>query len=1174
MKKTLFILLALLMVGSGFAQKAPQTKLISSTENRIVVNFQLNGYNTSKVITPQGEQFIVSAPKMTSMLKAGAPDLPMFSIPAIIGDLAEMTVNVIDAQYTDYANMEIAPSKGNFSRQVNPDDVPYTYGEMYQQNAFWPASQAYLEKPYILRDFRGQNIMVRPFAYNPVSKTLRVYENLTIEMTKVSDNGENQKASRKDNTVKVDPEFRASYDRHFINFGSSEAKYTFIPDAGTMLVVAADQYAADMQPLVEWKNISGRPCSLVTISEIGSNSDTQIKNYIQNLYDTDNLEFILLVGDLADVTSHSMNGGYSDNWYGMLEGTDNYCEAFVGRFSCNSVTDVQTQVNKVLYYERDMPEGLTWVNHGIGIGANEGTGSGHMGGEADYVHMNYIRDTLLHYTYEVVTQQYSGVGSGTSAAAISADVNAGASIINYCNHGSQTSWAVGNYSNSHVNALTNDYMLPYIISVACNNGQFDGTCFGEAWLRATNNSTGAPTGALGGMFSWISQPWTPPMTGQDEMVDIFTEWISSDQFHHTTGGMAENGNMKILDVHPDNDGVKTHNTWIHFGDPSVIMRSDNPVAMDVTVTPAVPMISMSSLSISADTDFGIVTLSDEEGEVLASTYIVDGAAELNFVPFDNVGTFTLVIMGYNKVTYIENIEVVPAEGAYVTVDSYELSNPANYGETVDMDLEIKNVGVETANNIVVTISTENEYINITSDEGSLTSLEADSTAMIEGFQFEVATNVPDGTKAQVDVNITDGTSVWTGKVMIVLHAPIIALQQLNISDTIVEFTFANNGSAPFYGGNLLLSSCSPDLTFDPESFVSEEIVEGGASLSFSATYGFGPDVEPATVFEASYEFTSGDFHVFDIFEVSNGVFSEDFESGVFGENWTFSHNNAWTIVNGGTKGTKCAKSMNNGMSNSDYSMTLTVDVLAAGNVTFMYKVSSEANYDKLHFYLDNQEKGTWSGNGSWEQFSQPVTVGQHTLKWSYTKDSSVNSYDDCGYIDDIVFPPSNSFVFLAPATDLQAEVDGANVTLSWTGSEDAEYYLVKRDGEIITTVTETSCEDVLPKDGTYTYAVYAAVEGGQLSVPVTTTVTAMFDEVVENMNANINVYPNPANDVLNIVIDANNFKYQLVNSLGQVVREGNASNKTVIKTSDLNKGIYFLQISTGAKVMVEKVVVE
>ena len=77
--------------------------------------------------------------------------------------MAEMNVSVVKSTYTDYENIEIAPSKGNFSRQIDPETMPYTYGSMYNQNAFYPAAQAYLETPYIIRDFRGQNIMVRPF---------------------------------------------------------------------------------------------------------------------------------------------------------------------------------------------------------------------------------------------------------------------------------------------------------------------------------------------------------------------------------------------------------------------------------------------------------------------------------------------------------------------------------------------------------------------------------------------------------------------------------------------------------------------------------------------------------------------------------------------------------------------------------------------------------------------------------------------------------------------------------------------------------------------------------------------------------------------------------------------------------------------------------------------------
>ena len=619
MKKSLFLLLALLITGSGFAQKAPTTKLVSSTEDKTVVQVKLNGFTTTRVATPNGDQFIVNAPEMATMLEAGSPNLPTLPIPVLIGDRAEMTVNVIDAQYTDYPNIDIAPSKGNISRQINPDDVPYTYGAMYQQDAFWPAAQAYLETPYILRDFRGQNIMVQPFAYNPMSHTLRVYESLTIEMKKISDNGENQKVSRKSNTVKTSPEFKASYSRRFINFGEVQAKYPFIEDDGEMIVICADQFMAGMQEFVDWKNQSGRPTTLVSVTEVGGNNDNVIKNYISSIYnDPDrNLTYVLFVGDYEHITPHQLGQERSDNWFGQVEGSDHYPEVFIGRFSAQSDAHVATQVNKVLYYERDMTSDITWGDKGMGIGYH-GAGSGHYG-EDDYQHIDFIRDTLLHYTYTQITEHHGGSGGDASTSTISGTINQGIGIINYCNHGSETSWGVANYSNSNVNALVNDNKLPIVWSVACLNGKFNygSECFAEAWMRATDNSTGVPTGAVGGMFSWMSQPWIPPMYGQDEMVDILTGWRSTDLFNHTLAGASLNGNMNVIDK-SGSSGYDTHDTWVLFGDPSLMVRTANPTSMNLSVDPAILMISMTSLEITAEnTPYGIATLSDEEG-VLAS----------------------------------------------------------------------------------------------------------------------------------------------------------------------------------------------------------------------------------------------------------------------------------------------------------------------------------------------------------------------------------------------------------------------------------------------------------------------------------------------------------------------------------------------------------------------------
>ena len=1204
MKKTT-LLTALFLVFSfmGFAQDwhgitsdSPTTMkktLVSSTESEIVVNVHIDGFYTQSVTTPNGKQMVVSVDKMASMLEAGAPDLPMEAISAVIGDRAEMKVSVVSSSYVDFENIEVAPSKGNFSRQIDPNDVPYTYGEMYSQDAFWPATQAYLDAPYILRDFRGQNIMVRPFAYNPVTKTLRVYTDMTIAMTKVSDNGENQKVARR-SAAKVSPEFKAAYDRRFINSGESEAKYPWIEDNGEMLVICADQFMTGMQPFVDWKNQSGRPTTMVSVTAAGGNNADAIKSYITNMYNdpNHNLVYVLLVGDYADITPHpftySSQTQYSDIWFGMVEGTDYYEEVFVGRFSVQNDAQVATHVNKVLYYERDMPAGTTWVNKGLGIGA-VGAGSGHYG-EDDYQHIDYIRDTLVHYTYGGVTELHQNGGSvpgaqNATAAGISNTINTGVSIINYCNHGSETSWGVCDYSTSNVNALTNDNMWPVVWSVACLNGKFNygSECFAEAWMRATDNSTGVPTGAVGGMFSWISQPWIPPMYGQDEMVDILTGWRHTDQFNHTLAGTSLHGAMFVLDKGSSSEYTATQHSWILFGDPTLMVRTDNPTEMNVTAGPSTLMLGMTDLEITADADFAIVTLS-MDGEVLASGNLVNGACTLTFPALSNVGMAQLVVLGYNRVTYMGEVEVVPAEGAYITINSYEMNVPqANYGETIDMNIEVKNVGVEIANNLTATLSTESEYINIINAESAIATINPNQVLTVEGYQFSVAPNVPDGTRAEFFLDVTDGTNAWQGKINVELHAPVIEIESIvegvqpAPGNPFLNFTFKNNGSAAFNGAVFNIYSSSPLLDFEYDTMELNGVVEPGSTIEVNAPYSVDPTAEEGTTFEIAYELTSGMYNCEGDHTVSYGAIMEDFESGTFGPEWTLSAQYPWTIVDGGTKGTKCAKSTNAGIGNSEGYMELSVNVLAAGNLTFMYKVSSEMSsygtmYDKLTFYMDGQQKGQWAGTVDWTEFSQAVTTGQHTFKWSYSKDGSVNSGEDCAWIDNIVFPPTNVITFIDPAKDLEATVEGMTVSLTWVASDDADSYLIKRDDEVVATVTTTSYSEVVA-EGNYKYSVFA-VQGSNMSKPVVAMVVVEFDYFIENQEVAIRLYPNPASEMLNVIANANNFEYQLINSIGQVVVSGNAEGSAQIRVSDMNSGVYFLKVVANGDTKIQKVIIK
>ena len=1149
MKKTVFTLAFVAISIMTMAQQwvgidssmptAPQVKLVSSSESQVVVDFSLSGFTMTRVETPNGTQQVVSVPKMASMLEAGAPDLPHFPVPAIIGDVAEMEVKVISSTYKDYQNIEVAPSKGNFSRQIDPETVPYTYGAMYNQDAFYPAAQAYLETPYIYRDFRGQDIMVRPFAYNPVTKTLRVYTHMTIAMNKVSNNGVNPKTSRK-SVQKMAPEMREAYSHRFINFEETGAKYTFIADRGEMLVICPDQYIEAMQPFVEWKNQSGRPTTMVSLSEVGGNNDNVIKNYINDIYTNPerNLVFILLVGDYSDITPHSMSSGRSDNWFGQLEGNDYYLEALTGRFSVQSVADVETHVEKVLYYERDMPEGLTWVNQGIGIGANEGNGQGHMGGEADYVHINYIRDTLMHYTYEDVTQQYSGVGGGTSASAMSADFNAGKSICNYCNHGSQTSWAVGNFSNSHVNALVNDDKWPYIWSVACNNGQFDGTCFGEAWLRATNSATGRPTGAIGGMFSWISQPWVPPMTGQDEMVDILTEWKYDDQYCHTFGAASLNGSMYILDMHPSDNGA-THNTWILFGDPSLMVRTDNPVSMNLSLSPAALMLGMNELEINAEnTAYGIATLM-MDGDIIATADLIDGVATMSFPPLSNVGVATLTVIGYNKVTEVMSVEILPAEGAYLTLNGYT-PNFVPVNVETNLTMSFKNVGVDpTEGTTTVTLSCSDERLQIINGTAEFGELAAEETITLQdAFSIIVAEGVEDGTRFQIDIVLTDGRTTWNSKAFITAGQAVLDFVDAEWAGSYVpgeEMTIvANFTNAGHYmatnaiasiaceseyvtllNENVEFGTIDPDgiapcvfrLSIDPSCPETEQIV-----VRFTMQADGGLMVEGSLVLKNTCNV------IFDLVDSYGDGWNGNqlvvsFSDGTPTQNLTISSGSSATYVLEIGRGVHVTLGWINGQYSSECSFTVKYE-----------------NGDQIYS----------GGAGVHHEFDCNCNNGGH-----------IGSFD--------------------PVENLEANLEIGIVVLTWDAPEGVSNYTVYRNGLEIGQTEEPTYTDYVYTEIHFTYCVVANYPRGS-SLPECVDVKAEMG--LEENEAAFVIYPNPANSTLYINGGNAEYSYMMYNGMGQMVANGNGQGTMEINVSNMTNGVYFLRLTTGTQVRVEKVVVK
>jgi len=76
----------------------------------------------------------------------------------------------------------------------------------------------------------------------------------------------------------------------------------------------------------------------------------------------------------------------------------------------------------------------------------------------------------------------------------------------------------------------------------------------------------------------------------------------------------------------------------------------------------------------------------------------------------------------------------------------------------------------------------------------------------------------------------------------------------------------------------------------------------------------------------------------------------------------------------------------------------------------------------------------------------------------------------------------------------------------------------------------------------------------------------------ENALLNVTVYPNPANDAISILFNAPEAEIIVTDTHGKIVRTQTVKSNDSVSIGDLKNGVYFLQITTTAGKMVERIV--
>ncbi len=408
-----------------------------------------------------------------------------------------------------------------------------------------------------------------------------------------------------------------------------------------------------------------------------------------------------------------------------------------------------------------------------------------------------------------------------------------------------------------------------------------------------------------------------------------------------------------------------------------------------------------------------------EGFTVSRDGAFEGTATQVFENFD----VKFLVIDENNLTASKVLPFSTDGSNYLIIKNVSVSagddDIIEFGETVSLTVEIESLGVEMIYGAEMEIGNAGIFTTLLDSTQSLGDFGPGEVKTFEdAFSFDVAAAVPDDHELDFPTLIEDsGGDDWASHIYLTAYAPEIAVTGVLIddggtggldpgetADMIVIVT--NTGGAKAFNIEALLSSADPYVIINADSDALDLLSQGASgNLVFNVTAS--DNTPPGYILEFDLDLAAGGGYASTgKAYVACGLLMEGFESGGFDAfPWTLGGDAEWLIddiiVYEGQHSARSGEI--NDLQTS--SLQMEVFVLSTGEISFYRKVSTEANYDYLRFYIDGIMKDGWDGEQDWDQVSFPVSSGLHTFTWSYEKDFSVSNGSDCGWIDNIVLPP-------------------------------------------------------------------------------------------------------------------------------------------------------------------------
>jgi hypothetical protein len=134
------------------------------------------------------------------------------------------------------------------------------------------------------------------------------------------------------------------------------------------------------------------------------------------------------------------------------------------------------------------------------------------------------------------------------------------------------------------------------------------------------------------------------------------------------------------------------------------------------------------------------------------------------------------VTGYNRITSEETIQLLPNEGPYLLLHAYDIDSDGDAvidaGETVNVSLNIENLGSEQATNTILTMEIEDQYITVTDGEENLGIVNSETLLQLDDiFSFDVSEEITFGHPFEMTITMSCDEDEWVEVYMLASYAP-------------------------------------------------------------------------------------------------------------------------------------------------------------------------------------------------------------------------------------------------------------------------------------------------------------------------------------------------------------------------------------------------------------------